>query len=466
MAENLLNQEKILESLLENLDEGIQIVDSTGKTIYYNEVMGKVEGINPSEVLGKRVNEYLKDVKEDASTLMNALKSGKKIVDLVQQYSNEYKKKVTTINTTIPVVLNGKNIAAIEISKDMTRLKELTECIHKLQRNDIKSKKNFDFKDMITNSPRMKEVVEKAKRASLSNSSVLIYAETGAGKEVMAQSIHYGGVRNNKPFIPINCAAIPAALLEGMLFGTEKGSFTGAENKKGLFEEANHGTILLDEINSMEPYLQSKLLRVLQDGYIRPLGSNKTIDIDVRIIATLNEEPEELIRTGKLRKDFYYRLSVIKLRIPPLRERKEDIAMLANKFLQEYSNTFGKNIEEIQEELMERLLKYNWPGNIRELRNVIESAVNMADENSTLNCKNFESRMFNKSISGLYEDVSIGSLEKFDLEKYMDNVEKGVIKKVLKKNNYNVSKASRELNVSRQNLQYKLKKHNIKQEEV
>ncbi|AKA67245.1 sigma-54 interaction domain-containing protein [Clostridium scatologenes] len=464
MVENLLDHKKILECLLENLDEGIQIVDSTGKTIYYNQVMGKVEGINPNEVLGKRVNEYLSDVKEDTSTLMRVLKSGKKIVDLIQQYSNEYKKKVTTINTTVPVSYDGKNVAAIEISKDMTRLKELTEYIYKLQGNDTKVKKRFTFKDIITNSDKMKEVVKKAKRSSLSNSSVLIYAETGAGKEVMAQSIHYSGIRNNNPFIPINCAAIPAALLEGMMFGTVKGSFTGAENKKGLFEEANHGTILLDEINSMEPYLQSKLLRVLQDGYIRPIGSNKTIDIDVRIIATLNEEPEELVKLGKLRKDFYYRLSVIKLRIPPLRERKEDIPILANKFLKECNEIMGKNIERIHEDLMERFLKYSWPGNIRELRNVIESAVNMSDDTSVLNCNNFESKIFNKSISGLYEEFNIDNCEKIDLEKYIDTIEKNVIEKVLKKNNYNVSKTSRQLNISRQNLQYKLKKHNIKHE--
>lgn len=464
MVENLLDHKKILECLLENLDEGIQIVDSKGKTIYYNQVMGKVEGINPNEVLGKRVNEYLSDVKEDTSTLMRVLKSGKKIVDLIQQYSNEYKKKVTTINTTVPVSCDGKNVAAIEISKDMTRLKELTEYIYKLQGNDTKVKKRFTFKDIITNSDKMKEVVKKAQRSSLSNSSVLIYAETGAGKEVMAQSIHYGGIRNNNPFIPINCAAIPAALLEGMMFGTTKGSFTGAENKKGLFEEANHGTILLDEINSMEPYLQSKLLRVLQDGYIRPIGSNKIIDIDVRIIATLNEEPEELVKSGKLRKDFYYRLSVIKLRIPPLRERREDIPILANKFLKECNEIMGKNIERIHEDLMERFLKYSWPGNIRELRNVIESAVNMADDSSVLNCNNFESKIFNKSISGLYEDFNIDNCEKIDLEKYIGSIEKNVIEKMLKKNNYNVSKTSRQLNISRQNLQYKLKKHNIKHE--
>lgn len=462
MVENLLDHKKILECLLENLDEGIQIVDSTGKTIYYNQVMGKVEGINPNEVFGKRVDEYLSDVKEDASTLMRVLKSGKKIVDLIQQYSNEYKKKVTTINTTVPVACGGKNIAAIEISKDMTRLKELTEYIYKLQGNDSKVKKNFTFKDIITNSDKMKEVVKKAKRSSLSNSSVLIYAETGAGKEVMAQSIHYGGIRNNNPFIPINCAAIPAALLEAMMFGTTKGSFTGSENRKGLFEEANHGTILLDEINSMEPYLQSKLLRVLQDGYIRPIGSNKPIDIDVRIIATLNEEPEELVKSGKLRKDFYYRLSVIKLRIPPLRERKEDIPILANKFLKECNDIMGKNIERIHEDLMKRFLKYNWPGNIRELRNVIESAVNMADDTSVLNCNNFESKIFNKSISGLYEDFNIDNCEKIDLEKYIGSIEKNIIARMLKKNNYNVSKTSRQLNISRQNLQYKLKKHNIK----
>lgn len=466
MFNNLPYAEKILECLLENLDEGIQIVDSDGKTIYYNKAMGKIEGIDPEEVLGKKVSEYLEDVKEDSSTLMNALKSGKKIVDLIQNYNNEHKKKVTSINTTVPVKLNGKNIAAIEIAKDMTSLKELTECICKLQGTDTKVKRNYNFSDIYGSNPALKSAIEKAKKASMSSSSVLIYAETGCGKEVFAQSIHYNGSRKDKPFIPINCAAIPAALLEGMLFGTEKGSFTGAENKKGLFEEANHGTILLDEVNSMEPYLQSKLLRVLQDGYIRPIGSNKIIEIDVRIIATLNEDPEKLIESGKLRKDFYYRLSVIRLNIPPLRERKEDIPKLVQGFIENYNNILGKNIQGIDDEVMKQFLEYNWPGNIRELKNVIESSMNMADRDSILSFNHFETRIFNRYSKKTFIDVNkleVDGHKNLDLERYMDNIEKEIIKRTLEKNNFNISKTSRQLNLSRQNLQYKIKKYNIKQ---
>lgn len=465
MFNNLPNAEKILECLLENLDEGIQIVDSNGRTIYYNRAMGKIEGINPEKVLGKKVDEYLEDVKEDSSTLMNVLKTGNKIVDLIQHYNNDHKKKVTSINTTIPVKVNGKNIAAIEISKDMTRLKELTECICKLQGTDTKVKKNYSFSDIYGSNPILRSAVEKAKKASMSSSSVLIYAETGCGKEVFAQSIHYNGSRKDKPFIPINCAAIPAALLEGMLFGTEKGSFTGAENKKGLFEEANNGTILLDEVNSMEPYLQSKLLRVLQDGYIRPIGSNKSIEIDVRIIATLNEDPEKLIESGKLRKDFYYRLSVIRLNIPPLRERKEDIPKLVEGFIENYNNILGKNIQGIDDDVMERFLEYNWPGNIRELKNVIESSMNMADKDSILTYKHLEARIFNGFSNEACADINrlgIDEYMSFDLEEYICNTEREIIKKILEKNNYNISKTSRQLNLSRQNLQYKIRKYNIK----
>ena len=306
--------------------------------------MAKIEGFKKEDVLGKKVYEYLKGM-EDISTLMNALKEKKQYKDIIQHYSSKDGKNITSINTTIPVILNDNVIAAIEIARDMTQIKKLNEKVCKLESSSNKTEEHHVFKNIIGDSVKIRNEVNKAVRASLSNSSVLIYGETGTGKEIFAQSIHYGGIRKDKPFIPINCAAIPSALLEGMLFGTVKGSFTGAENKKGLFEEAHQGTVLLDEINSMEPYLQSKLLRVLQDGYIRPLGSNKIIDIDVRIIATLNEEPEKLIREGKLRKDFYYRLSVLRIDIPPLRERKEDIESLAYHFLSYYNSILSKNVK-------------------------------------------------------------------------------------------------------------------------
>ncbi|MBW9169612.1 sigma-54 interaction domain-containing protein [Clostridium estertheticum] len=454
------NAEKILGCLLENLEEGIHVIDCEGRTIYYNSVMGKVEGVEPIEVIGKKVNEYLEDVKEDESTLMNVLKSGEKIVDLIQHYGNGYKKKVTTINTTIPVTLENKVIAVIEIAKDMTQLKELTENICKLQNLDKKMNRHYIFSDIYSDNSVMKSIIEKAKKASMSSSSVLLYAETGSGKEVFSQSIHYCGLRKDKPFIPINCAAIPALLLEGMLFGTEKGSFTGAENKKGLFEEANHGTILLDEVNSLEPYLQSKLLRVLQDGYIRPIGSTKSIYIDVRIIATLNEEPQKLIESGKLRKDFYYRLSVLRIDIPPLRERKDDIILFVEKLIEKYNKILGKNIKGIDDNMLRKLKEYSWPGNIRELTNVIEAAMNMADNNSILTENYFDSRIVYENNQNPCDVLS--NLDgKFNLECYMSNIEKEIIEKILKRNNYNVSKTARELSISRQNLQYKIKIHKI-----
>ena len=460
MESKIPNAEKILECLLENLEEGIQVVDGEGRTIYYNRAMGKVEGVEHNEVIGKKVSEYLEDVKEDESTLMNVLKTGEKIVGLIQHYGNGYKKKVTTINTTVPVTFDNKVIAVIEIAKDMTQLKELTESICKLQNPDKKLDRHYTFKDIYGNNPIMKTAIEKAKKASMSSSSVLIYAETGSGKEVFSQSIHYDGLRKDKPFIPINCAAIPALLLEGMLFGTEKGGFTGAENKKGLFEEANHGTILLDEINSLEPYLQSKLLRVLQEGYIRPIGSNKSIDIDVRIIATLNEEPEKLIESGKLRKDFYYRLCVLRINIPPLRERKDDIPIFVEELIEKYNKILCKNIRGIDSVMLRKLQDYNWPGNVRELTNAIEAAINMADTNSVLTENYFDFRIAYDNCNNVKDFIS-NKEGGIDLENYMSDIEKTIIEKILKKNNFNVSKTARDLSISRQNLQYKIKIHKI-----
>ncbi|GAA0121569.1 MAG: sigma 54-interacting transcriptional regulator [Clostridium argentinense] len=448
--------EYILECLIENLNEGIHIVDSRGKTIYYNNPMAKIEGFKKEDVLGKKVYEYLKGM-EDISTLMNALKEKKQYKDIIQHYSSKDGKNITSINTTIPVILNDNVIAAIEIARDMTQIKKLNEKVCKLESSSNKTEEHHVFKNIIGDSVKIRNEVNKAVRASLSNSSVLIYGETGTGKEIFAQSIHYGGIRKDKPFIPINCAAIPSALLEGMLFGTVKGSFTGAENKKGLFEEAHQGTVLLDEINSMEPYLQSKLLRVLQDGYIRPLGSNKIIDIDVRIIATLNEEPEKLIREGKLRKDFYYRLSVLRIDIPPLRERKEDIESLAYHFLSYYNSILSKNVKSIDKEVIDRFFQYDWPGNIRELKNVIESAMNMIDDSEILTKEFFENKIVQYGDS--YDNTAYDS--DMPLSDYLDCVEKGIIEKSLKKYSYNVSKTARELKISRQSLQYKLKKYNL-----
>lgn len=453
------NIEEILNCLLDNMEEGIHIVNDEGKTIFYNESMSRMEGLKASSVIGRKATEFLKGVEDESSTLLNALKHGEKYVDVIQHYSSNMGKDITTINTTIPVKRGSEIVAAIEISKDMTQLKELNEKLCRLQTNSGAEKKGYTFDDIIGNSKSIKKAISKANRASLSNSSVLICGETGSGKEVFAQGIHYNGIRKDKPFIPINCAAIPSSLLEAMLFGTVKGSFTGAENKKGLFEEANGGTILLDEINSMEPFLQSKLLRVLQDGYIRPVGSNSSIDIDIRVIATLNEDPEKLMQEGRLRKDFYYRLSVLRIDIPPLRERKEDIFPLVMNFVNYYNRLLGKNVNHIDNEFLESLLYYDWPGNIRELKNVIESAMNMIDNSNVLTKEYLESKPFKNSSNNIHKD----SFDFMDmaLEAYLDFIERNIIDKTLKSSDYNITQAASKLKMTRQNLQYKIKKYKL-----
>ncbi|WP_346915768.1 sigma 54-interacting transcriptional regulator [Clostridium sp.] len=449
------NANILLESLISNLKEGLHIVDGKGKTIYYNHAMENIEGMKSEDVMGKEIHEYLKDIEH--STILGSLKGGHTYRDTIQNYSNGAGKIITSVNSTIPVMVDGKVEAVIEIARDMTQIKKLNETICQLE-NKSKSKRNYyTFNDIIGSSKILNEEILKSKRASISNSSVLIYGETGCGKELFAQGIHYEGIRRDKPFIAINCAAIPSTLLEGMLFGTVKGSFTGAENKKGLFEEAHRGTILLDEINSMDPYLQSKLLRVLQDGYIRPLGSNKIIDIDVRIIATINEEADKLIREGKLRKDFYYRLSVIKVMIPPLRERKEDISDLCDFFINYYNGILYRNVKGISEDVMEGFLNYSWPGNIRELKNNIESAMNMVEDGEILTKECFGNKI-NSVVEVTAEEGFRGDTS---LNEYIDNIEKNIIEKSYQKNNNNITKTSEELKISRQNLQYKLKKYEL-----
>lgn len=446
----------LLESLIENLKEGIHIVDSEGKTIYYNEAMGAIEGLTREEVMGKEIQEYLKGLAEE-STIVRCLKSGGASRDSIQNYSNDKGKIITSINSTIPVLKNGKVNAVIEIARDMTQIKKLNETICNLGSKAKSEKHYYTFKDIIGGSRVLQEEISKSRKAGLSNSSVLIYGETGCGKELFAQSIHYDGVRSDKPFIAINCAAIPSALLEGMLFGTVKGSFTGAENKKGLFEEAHRGTMLLDEINAMDPYLQSKLLRVLQDGYIRPIGSNKYIDVDVRIIATLNEDPKKLMEEGRLRKDFYYRLSVIRLNIPPLRERREDIRTLCKYFIAHYNKILFKNVEYISEEVLEGFMNYDWPGNVRELKNSIEGAMNMIDDGHILTKESFGNKINMIIEQGSEKEYK----EQVSLNEHMDKLERDIIERVYKSNKGNVSKTAEELMISRQSLQYKLKKHGL-----
>lgn len=236
--------------------------------------------------------------------------------------------------------------------------------------------RQFGFEHIIGHSEPMREIFDLVQKVADSDSIVLIYGESGTGKELVAKALHYHSLRSEKPLVPINCAAIPAELLESELFGYEKGAFTGAHRTKiGRFEYANGGTLLLDEIGEMNPHLQVKLLRVLQERAIERLGGVKPIPVDVRIIAATHQDLDKSIQEGKFREDLYYRLSVIPVHIPPLRERKEDIPILIEHFLEKFNREKHRDVKGIAEDALERLILYPWPGNVRELENLMERLV-------------------------------------------------------------------------------------------
>lgn len=242
--------------------------------------------------------------------------------------------------------------------------------------------KTYDFSSIIGESPALKAIIEEAKKIVDTKSNVLLLGETGTGKELFARVIHHNSLRAEMPFVPINCSVIPENLLESELFGHMKGAFTGAlMSKKGLFEEADGGTIFLDEIGDIDPYFQIKMLRVLEDQLIRPVGSTKSLKVDIRVITATNKDLDTAVEEGGFREDLYYRINTITLRIPPLRERKEDIPLLVKYFLEKYSREFQRHVSALTDEALGRMVNYKWPGNIRELQNVIERALLIADNN-------------------------------------------------------------------------------------
>ncbi len=455
--------EKIIEELIKLIDEGVYIVDSKGVGRFYNDVMASMEKVNMEDVLGKKFHDAFPEVRKNDSTMLKALIKAEATVGQQQSYKNFYGKEITTINSTVPIVVDGQTVAAIEVAKDITDIRRMSDKLLELQKpqealpKEKNAIKRYTFDDIFGENEDFEVALSRARKAADNDASVFIYGETGTGKELFAQSIHYCGKRKDKPFLAQNCAAIPEALLEGILFGTSKGSFTGAVDREGMFEQANGGTLLLDEISAMPYDLQSKLLRVLQEDYIRRVGGVKDIPVNVRIIATVNEPPEELIEQGKLRKDLFYRLNVVNIQIPALRERKDDIPVLAERFLEKYNAKFGKEIWMLSDSVVKKLQAYDYPGNVRELENIIEQAVSMGENEHVLTEKNLAMPM-NQRKSRLTEIEYSGNVA---LDKYMDEIEAKIIRDTLLDTGGNISRAAEKLQIKRQTLQHKLKKHNL-----
>ncbi|WP_412059383.1 MULTISPECIES: sigma-54 interaction domain-containing protein [Bacillus amyloliquefaciens group] len=447
----------VLQSILEEIDVGLHVVDEKGSTVIYNKKMMKIEDMDERDVLHKNLTDVFMFSNQQDSTLVQALQEGKTIKNVKQSYFNNKGQEITTINHTFPIVHNGEIKGAVEIAKDVTKLERLIrENMHRKEQN------SYTFDSILGNSPVIREVIENAKRATRTSSSVLLAGETGTGKELFAQSIHNGSQRSGAPFISQNCAALPDSLVESILFGTKKGAFTGAIDQPGLFEQAQGGTLLLDEINSLNLSLQAKLLRALQEKKIRRIGSAQDKPIDVRIIATMNEDPITAISEERLRKDLYYRLSVVTLIIPPLRERKEDILPLAEVFIQKNNHLFQMHVDSISDDVQRFFLEYDWPGNIRELEHMIEGAMNFMTDETTITAAHLPYQYRMKIKPADTESKAAASTQPgTDLKDKMENFEKYMIEKTLRKHGNNISKTANELGISRQSLQYRLKKFGL-----
>lgn len=372
------NQLLELQTLLDNSFDGLMICDGKGKTLYVNKSLANMHGITPAEFIDKSIEDLL-----DENMISESL------VQYVIQHNAPCTKKIflksgkSLYSTAIPIfkdkelwriVINARDIT--DIIELQTRLEEnLREIADYKQQIQVLIKNSKKQSHFISRSKQMTQVWERALRAAQSTATVLLYGETGTGKEVMANAIHSYSPRSNAPFIAVNCSAIPETLIEAELFGYEKGAFTDAkQSKAGLFELAQNGTLFLDEIGELSPSMQVKLLRVIQEKELRRLGGKNSIELNVRIIAASNKNLYELINDGKFRRDLFYRLNVILIEIPPLRNRREDISSFIWFFLDKFIHQYG-HIHSLHPDTLSLLCSYNWPGNIRELENVIERLV-------------------------------------------------------------------------------------------
>ncbi len=426
---------------------GIHMIDNSGLTQVYNRTMGEIDGYDPSQAVSKSLFDLFPQLTEDTSTLWKALTTGKPILIPHQVYFSRNGRKIVTKNQTRPLLYNGKVIGAVEISTP------LKKSMNNDERPKIKPSHLFTFEQIIGQSKAMEEARYIGKRAARTDSTVLVFGETGVGKELFAQGIHSASNRSLHPFVPQNCAALPASLLEGILFGTRRGGFTGAINRSGLFEIAHGGTLLFDEIHTLDPALQAKLLRVLQERVILPIGSVDPVPVNIRVIATMNTHPRKAIESGILREDLFYRLSVVHIHVPPLRERREDIPLLVKHFVDKYSKLYQFAIPGVEPKVMRWFWQYDWPGNVRQLEHMIEGAINLADPGHPIAMEHIV------PFSDLLPSRS-ASTTQATLPNHLALTE-NVVRDSFFASGKNVSQTARVLGISRQRLQYYLRKYQL-----
>ncbi|WP_238456584.1 sigma 54-interacting transcriptional regulator [Desulfotruncus arcticus] len=436
-----------LEAVVDSVYEGVLAIDDNGVITHFNSSAERLFRLKRKNVVGRHIDEIFENM-----PLLNVLKEGRGFT------SKDY--FISTNDKKLHLLVTAKSIRSDEkvAAGVVATFRDFKEA-QKLAYQIITTQETLGFDDIIGNSKVIKEVKAKAAKIAGSNSTVLILGESGTGKEVFARAIHAGSTHSHKPFVPINCGAIPENLLESELFGYEEGAFTGARRggKPGKFELANGGTLFLDEIGNMSLYLQAKLLRILQERQVERVGGTQVIPVDIRVIAATNNDLQEMVQRGRFREDLYYRLSVIPLVIPPLRERREDITLLLDHYRRRFSKLLDKITEGFSEEAMRLCLEYNWPGNIRELINAVEYAINL-EEGAYIMPESLPPRIKNDKDKKL-------QLPKSPLEiRPLEQVEKEAISNALELYGWTEegkTKAAAALGISRATIYRKISKYHL-----
>ncbi len=464
----------LLKKALDQVSEGIQIYDSNACAVFMNQSSRQISQIPTNvDIQGQHLLD-LYALDENISTIITSLKTRKPVINRVDHYKTSDGADVATANSAYPIREGKKLIGAVVFEQNASIVKSQMHKLKNIQKaldsyyNQAKTMyfTGYTFDHIIGSSDQMQKAISLARRIAPQNSNVLLVGETGTGKEVFAQSIHKASSRSHQKFLPINCAAIPDNLIEGLLFGTSKGSFTGSEDRPGYFEEANGGTLFLDELNSMSLHMQSKILRVLQENTLRRLGGQKDIHIDVRVISSCNENPFQAIAENKLRKDLFYRLSTVMIDLPPLREHTEDLEDLIRYHLTSTAYQYVNPLKNIHPKVMNIFREYSWPGNTRELFHVLDYAQNMTEE-ETIQMEHLPPYIFKEhpAIADNQESHTSSAapldLRGETLQTLMDDYEHQILLQALEQCGYNISRTAEALGIRRQSLQYRIRKYGI-----
>jgi transcriptional regulator with PAS, ATPase and Fis domain len=457
-----------IEEIINLAGERIVVVDREGVILYINSAYCDFLGTPVEKAIGKPVQDVIEN-----SRMHIVAKTGQKELTALQPINGS-----DMIANRYPLIIDGELVGAVGTvmfrNPDdwllyKNKIQHLVEEVNYYKtKAEKKIKSKYYFSDLIGNSPSFTAVKKLAERVSNSQSAVLLLGESGTGKELYASAIHNNSTRASFPYVPINCASIPEHLLESELFGYDDGAFTGAKKggKKGQFQIANRGTIFLDEIGDMPLAMQSKLLRVLQEREILPVGAQKSIPVDVRIIAATHRNLEKMVEEGTFRQDLYYRLNVIKIEIPPLRERKGDIELISIKLLEKLESKFYRRGIKLSAEVVERLNQHKWQGNIRELENVLERSINVLDgdiieiAHLPLYLRDYETISVPK-MSNVKESVNVADMPIQSLKDTLAQVEKQAILNALSITNGNKLEAARLLEVGKTKFYEKCKIYSI-----